>query len=443
MNEKLKHLDLFSGIGGFALGLESTGGFETVGFCDNEPFAQKVLKKHWPDVPCYEDVRDVGVETIGYRGVDIITGGFPCQSISVAGLQKATEDNRWLWPEMFRIIKEIHPTYIIGENVRNLISIREGVVFEQVCTDLEGEGYEVQTYVLSASSQNAPHQRYRCWIVAYANNTGQSTNKRVRQNDWNKKGDNTRRSSTNVADTNDNGHQRGCIETRNEITAGKNAQSIRRTSTKDFGGSNNDGRNRKEPISDGSLQGSRDDNKTRAATATGVRELSEGEHNNQGTGTEDGYQEDNDRALVSQGSKRVQSSIDRGLEQNQTLSEDDQVRQRDDKGADSRMDTKDVSNSISQRGRSRKSGGKDAEDARELSRSEEHRQGNTVSRMGGTTDGLPKGLDRHWGDGWEEGTPRVAEGQKNRANRLKGLGNAVVPQIPAVLGRAILEVHNE
>ena len=422
MNEKLKHLDLFSGIGGFALGLESTGGFETVGFCDNEPFAQKVLKKHWPDVPIYEDVRDVGVETIGYRGVDIITGGFPCQSISVAGLQKATEDNRWLWPEMFRIIKEIHPTYIIGENVRNLISIREGVVFEQVCTDLEGEGYEVQTYVLSASSQNAPHQRYRCWIVAYANNTGQSTNKRVRQNDWNKKGDNTRRSSTNVADTNDNGHQRGCIETRNEITAGKNAQSIRRTSTKDFGGSNNDGRNRKEPISDGSLQGSRDDNKTRAATATGVRELSEGEHNNQGTGTEDGYQEDNNRALVSQGSKRVQPSIYRGLEQNQTLSEDDQVRQRDDKGADSRMDTKDVANSDSER--------QQEQWRAESIQQEESWQAESF------------GLKRQSWWSVEPSVGRVANGIPRRVDRLKGLGNAVVPQIPAVLGRAILEVHN-
>ena len=171
MNEKLRHLDLFSGIGGFALGLESTGGFETVGFCDNEPFAQKVLKKHWPDVPCYEDVRDVGVDTVGYRGVDIITGGFPCQPYSVAGKQDP-KDNRQLWPEMFRIIKEIRPTYVIGENVRNLISIREGVVFEQVCTDLEGEGYEVQTYVLSASAVNAPHQRYRCWVVAHAKHDG-------------------------------------------------------------------------------------------------------------------------------------------------------------------------------------------------------------------------------------------------------------------------------
>jgi DNA (cytosine-5)-methyltransferase 1 len=176
MNEKLKHLDLFSGIGGFALGLESTGGFETVGFCDNEPFAQKVLKKHWPDVPCYEDVRNVGVDTVGYRGVDIITGGFPCQPFSVAGKQDP-KDNRQLWPEMFRIIQEIRPTYVIGENVRNLISIREGVVFEQVCTDLEGEGYEVQTFVLPASAVNAPHQRYRCWIVADTNDTGDRTSR--------------------------------------------------------------------------------------------------------------------------------------------------------------------------------------------------------------------------------------------------------------------------
>ena len=167
MNEKLRHLDLFSGIGGFALGLESTGGFETVGFCDNEPFAQKVLKKHWPDVPCFGDVRDVGRDTDGLGAVDIITGGFPCQPYSVAGKQDPN-DNRQLWPEMFRIIKEIRPTYVIGENVRNLISIRDGMVFEQVCTDLESEGYEVQTYVLSASSQNAPHLRYRCWIVAHA-----------------------------------------------------------------------------------------------------------------------------------------------------------------------------------------------------------------------------------------------------------------------------------
>ena len=212
MNEKLRHLDLFSGIGGFALGLESTGGFETVGFCDNEPFAQKVLKKHWPDVPCYEDVRDVGVDTVGLDRIDIITGGFPCQPYSVAGKQDPN-DNRQLWPEMFRIIKEIRPTYVIGENVRNLISIREGVVFEQVCTDLEGEGYEVQTFVLPASAVNAPHQRYRCWIVAYSRcEHGEQRNaakldekqtKRSSRTVHDKSG--SKRQSDNVSDTNNTG----------------------------------------------------------------------------------------------------------------------------------------------------------------------------------------------------------------------------------------------
>ena len=536
-------MDLFSGIGGFSLGLESTGGFETVAFCDNEPFAQAVLKTHWPHVPIYEDVRDVGVDTVGLDRVDVITGGFPCQSVSVAGLQKATEDDRWLWPEMFRIIKEIHPKYVIGENVRNLVGIRDGVVFEQVCTDLESEGYETKTLILPASSQNAPHLRYRCWIIAVLANTnsgmrrgGRAISESRENKKWGlhskkeKQTSNDLRSKTvgcnpmgretkDVSNSNDNGQQRGCIETRYEITTGENAQSIRRTSTKDFGGSDNDGRNRKEPISDGSLQGSRDDNKTRAATATEVREISEGKHNDQGTGTEDGYQEDNDRALVSQGSKRVQPSIDRGLEQNQTLSEDNKVRQRDDKGGVSRMDTKDVadtesgnvetgcersgairtesegkrasgdatcgskvstanvadtksegleryrqhsklereqkkgqfakksqqdvSDSISQRGRSRKSGGKDAEDARELSRSEEHWQGNTGGKLGRTGDGVSKRIHGHWGDNWEEGTPRVAEGQKNRTQRLKALGNSVIPQIPAVLGRAILQIEME
>jgi len=196
MNEKLRHLDLFSGIGGFALGLESTGGFETVGFCDNEPFAQKVLKKHWPDVPCFGDVRDVGRDTDGLGAVDIITGGFPCQPFSVAGKQDVANSNS-------RISETFDKERILGKQ-----------------------------------------------------NKEKSANR----------------------------------------------------------------------YSDGNVQ------------------------------------------------KRGQR--------------------------------------------------------------------NFIKRMGGTIDGLSKGLDRHWGDGWEEGTPRVAEGQKNRANRLKGLGNAVVPQIPAVLGRAILEVHN-
>ena len=354
MNEKLRHLDLFSGIGGFALGLESTGGFETVGFCDNEPFAQKVLKKHWPDVPCFGDVRNVGRDTDGLGAVDIITGGFPCQPYIVAGTQDPN-DNRQLWPEMFRIIKEIRPTYVIGENVRNLISIRDGMVFEQVCTDLEGEGYEVQTYVLPASSQNAPHLRYRCWIVAYSRCINERSKKKPEWTSGDTTGCSGRTYSrskgiyeTNVADTRcQHGEQRNAAEL-DEKQSERSSRTIYDKS--------------------GSERQSKD-----VADST---------------------------------SERLQ-----GRHINPTIKE--------------KISAVNKSTTESNNGES-----------------DEYRQSNFIKRMGRTTDGLSKGLDRHWGDGWEEGTPRVAEGQKNRANRLKGLGNAVVPQIPAVLGRAILKVHN-
>ena len=393
MNEKLRHLDLFSGIGGFALGLESTGGFETVGFCDNEPFAQKVLKKHWPDVPCYEDVRDVGVDTIGYRGVDIITGGFPCQPFSVAGKQDPN-DNRQLWPEMFRIIKEIHPTYVVGENVRNLVSIRNGVVFEQVCTDLESEGYQTKTLILPASSQNAPHLRYRCFIVGI------------------------------LADTRcKHGEQRNAAKVDEKQTKWSSC------TVYDKSGSERQSDNVAHAKHDGFIA-----TKKREGIKETVRKKQKGQK---------GTRNIERAGSLSKTRKDVANSKIKGLQGrliNSTIKKEKTrsgiIRTESDNGES------DVSNSISQRGRSRKSRGKDAEDARKLSRSEEHRQGNTIGRMGGTIDGLSKGLDRHWGDGWEEGTPRVAEGQKNRANRLKGLGNAVIPQIPAVLGRAILEVHN-
>ena len=303
MNEKLKHLDLFSGIGGFALGLESTGGFKTVGFCDNEPFAQKVLKKHWPDVPCYVDVRDVGRDTDGLGAVDIITGGFPCQPFSVAGKQDPN-DNRQLWPEMFRIIKEIRPTYVIGENVRNLISIREGVVFEQVCTDLEGEGYEVQTYVLSASSQNAPHLRYRCWIVGIMADTESqrsfSTSKRRERKQ----------------------EQSGILDNKKEVRSKVRSKSARCSEL------------REQDVAD------------------------------------------------SCSTRRKVGIPEKGYRQERNAEEPD----------------------------------------------------NDSHRLSGW-----QGKDN-----WtvEPSVGRVAHGIPNRVDRLKGLGNAVVPQIPAVLGRAILEVHN-
>ena len=163
--KKLKVLDLFSGIGGFTLGLDSTNFFETVKFVEKDKYCQKVLQKNFPNIPIEEDIKNVK----GKEGeADVICGGFPCQPFSVAGKQKGTSDDRHLWPEMFRLIREIKPQFVIGENVKNIINIQDGVVFETVCTDLESEGYEVQPFNIPAAGVGAPHRRERVWIVAYA-----------------------------------------------------------------------------------------------------------------------------------------------------------------------------------------------------------------------------------------------------------------------------------
>ena len=160
MNERT-HLDLFSGIGGFALAAKWNG-FRTVGFCDNEPYAQAVLRKHWPDVPIHDDIRKVRGDL--YAGVTLLTGGFPCQPFSVAGKQRGKTDDRYLWPEMLRVIREAGPTWILGENVAGIVNM----ALDQVHADLEAEGYEVESVIVPACSVDAPHKRDRVWIVAHA-----------------------------------------------------------------------------------------------------------------------------------------------------------------------------------------------------------------------------------------------------------------------------------
>ena len=162
---KLKHLDLFSGIGGFSLGLEATGGFETVAFCDIDKYSKKVLKKQWPNVKQYEDIKELNygrLKADGIGPIDIITGGYPCQPFSVAGRKKGEEDPRHLWPEYFRLIKELRPSWVIGENVSGHIKLGLDTVLE----NLESEGYSARTFSISASSVGAKHQRERIWIVA-------------------------------------------------------------------------------------------------------------------------------------------------------------------------------------------------------------------------------------------------------------------------------------
>lgn len=203
----MKHLDLFSGIGGFALAVDTVWPNSEHIFCDNDKFCQQVLKKHWPNSPIYGDIRTltntehngiIRTEKIGEHsetqpegssgqelfvnessgndslweketGWDILTGGFPCQPFSQAGRRKGTEDDRYLWPEMLRVIQLTHPRWVIAENVRGLLTWNEGLVLEQVCLDLEGEGYEVQPFIIPAVAVNAPHRRDRLWFIAKSN----------------------------------------------------------------------------------------------------------------------------------------------------------------------------------------------------------------------------------------------------------------------------------
>ncbi len=165
----LKHLDLFSGIGGFSLGLESAGLVETVAFCDFDKYCQQVLNKNFPGVPVYGDVKELNHDKLkadGINQIDIITGGYPCQPFSVAGRKKGEQDPRHVWPEMFRLIKELRPTWVIGENVGGHIKLGLDTVLE----NLESEGYSARTFSISASSVGANHKRERVWIVGYSTN---------------------------------------------------------------------------------------------------------------------------------------------------------------------------------------------------------------------------------------------------------------------------------
>jgi DNA (cytosine-5)-methyltransferase 1 len=177
----MNHGSLFSGIGAPELAAEWMG-WNNIFHCDFNPYCQKLLKQNFPNSTGYANIKDFNATQ--YRGiVDIISGGFPCQPFSLAGKRKGTDDERHLWPEMLRIIREVQPTWVVGENVAGLVNWDGGLVFDQVQIDLETEGYEVTAFILPAAGVNAPHRRDRIWFIAYSNSCSKRSSRESDQSE--------------------------------------------------------------------------------------------------------------------------------------------------------------------------------------------------------------------------------------------------------------------
>ena len=173
----LNVIDLFSGIGGFSLGLHNADPrFKTIAFCEIDPFCQKVLQKNFPGVKIYDDIKDFKNTEPAF----LVCGGFPCQGFSQAGLRRGTKDDRYLWGEMFAVIKQVKSKWIIAENVRGIVTTQDGLAFDTVHSDLESENYEVRAFNLPACGKGAWHRRERIFFIAYTGNESGGTKTDVR-----------------------------------------------------------------------------------------------------------------------------------------------------------------------------------------------------------------------------------------------------------------------
>ena len=185
------HLDLFSGIGGFALACRWNS-IQTIGFVENEDYPRRILGKQFPGVPIFGDIQTF--DGTPFKGVDLITGGFPCQPFSAAGKQRGKEDDRHIWPEIFTIIRSKRPRWIVCENVYGHVSLG----LDEVLSDLEGQDYTCQAFIVPACAVDAPHRRDRVWIVANTDDTGQPAGAGRGQDNRNEEGHDSGRVCKNV-----------------------------------------------------------------------------------------------------------------------------------------------------------------------------------------------------------------------------------------------------
>jgi DNA (cytosine-5)-methyltransferase 1 len=419
------------GIGGFSLGLESTGHFETTAFCEIDKFCKLILNKHWEGKKLYDDVKAISKKQFEEDGIelpDIITGGFPCQPFSVAGKQQGTSDSRHLWPEMFRIIKDFSPRWVIGENVKGLTNIQDGMVFETVCTDLEGEGYEVRTFNIPAAGVQAPHRRERIWIVAHAKRFNErksirgSDETQSRIQEEHRQNDSASRESSRTGSVwgTNNGHE--------------NLENSRRT------------------LQQGTELSKKNENETREGNANIDQRSS-------GTSESDVADTNESRG----GERRVSRDIgDEGRRASETRGESIQPKDRqtrtDNFGSSNSnvADTKSIGSDVGRRSEhsetwngQREIGGENSQD--DANSNEEGLQGfrqsrNQLNKRFSLRSEGSEGEHGTVGEGWwsvEPNVGRVAHGVPGRVYRLKGLGNSIVPQIVEEIGKALIKATRE
>ena len=400
----LTHLSLFSGIGGLDLAAEWAG-FTTVGQCEWADYPTKVLEKHWPDVPRWRDIRTLNWESFhertGLPTVDLISGGFPCQPFSVAGKQKGKGDDRYLWPEMLRVIRELAPRWVFGENVPGILRIAAADVVQ----DLEREGYNVAVFDFEAAAVGAPHRRERIAFIGERASVGNSeydglfTSTELRRNDeagngWSSKKQDEARKPSEAGGPLDVPSVYGSANEGKQYAAEQSLAHL-------HGIGNDDGADEVHPA-EGGFDAQRRTVRRCANVAgqTVVNPDAEGLQGEQQHGTPDaGDQRQSEPCRpVGEPSEAVFHATSEGLSH----------------GAD-------------------KSVGRYGTQEPELKRSD---RGPAEPRLGGMAYGLSRWLD-------EPDIPRVTAGVKNRADRLKCLGNAVVPQWAYPIFKAIVEVEHD
>ena len=434
----IRILDICSGIGGFSLGLESTGGFDTVAFCEFDDFCRKVLNKHWPNVPIYKDLKEIGNEPERIiQDFDLICGGIPCQPFSVAGKKKGKEDDRHLWPYMYEIIKYKKPTWVIVENVGGFVN----VALDDVCLDLETQGYATQSFIIPACSVEAPHRRDRIWILG--KNVGNT-------------------SSDGRTESESSEKERGTIRQSEEgrVLESKGASDVANATSEGLEGrisGDNQGGQEWQALSRSEEQQHQVGADTRCSSGVSTKEdvSDSGRKGLQGHRGEHGLREASQEEQTGRRSQERDVShakeLDRNVDDNGLSGQGDgQQRQglQGELGGASGNRAEDVADTerLGQQGQGKHERPSNTAKASEGQASGtddgsqgQTWQGHTEPGVGGMADGVSARLDGHYGFEREPNIPRVATGIPERVNRLKALGNSIVPQVIYNIGLAILE----